>query len=83
MNRRDLPTLLADLDDLLSRAKDADVPQVTLDALHRARLALYLDSQAPDRESVPPLFETNQPARRTAVEHFRAARALVKGIAKP
>lgn len=80
MNRRDLPTLLADLDDLMGRAKDAGVPQVTLDALHRARLALYLDSQGTERESVPPLFEANQPKRNAANEAFRNVRKILKDI---
>lgn len=79
MNRRDLPTLLADLDDLMGRAKDAGVPQPTLDALHRARLALYLDSQASERESLPPLFEANQPVRNAATEAFRNTRKILKG----
>lgn len=82
MNRRDLPTLLADLDDLALRAKDAGVTPDVLDALGRARDALYLLSQLPKRDSVPPVFEDERPtypprnheARKTASDHFQKAR---------
>lgn len=80
MNRRDLPTLLADLDDLCLRAKDAGVTPALLHTLGQARDQLWLLSQLPERESVPPLFEANQHERRTAIEHFRRARELVKDI---
>ncbi len=82
MNRRSLPELLADLDDLTLRSRDAGVTPDILTHLARARDALYLLSQLPERDSVPPLFESNQPARRTANEHFRNASKLMKGILK-
>lgn len=86
MNRRDLPTLLADLDDLALRCKDAGVTQDILSCLGHARDGLYLLSQLPERESVPPVWEDERPSyaprnaetRKTATEHFRKAREYAR-----
>lgn len=79
MNRRDLGTVLSDLDELLTRAADADASQGTLELLNRARMSLYLDTRLPERDSVPPLLESNSPTRTKAEESFRKARAILKG----
>ena len=79
MNRRDLPSILADLDDLALRCKDAGITPDVLGILGRARDSLYLLSQLPERESVPPLYESNQPTRTAGIESFRKARAILKG----
>jgi hypothetical protein len=80
LNRRDLPTLLADLDDLCLRAKDAGVTPALLHTLGQARDQLWLLSQLPERESVPPLLEANQPARTAATIAFRAARKILADL---
>lgn len=80
MNRRDLPSLLGDLDDLALRCKDAGVPPACLEFLGRARDTLWLHSQLPERDSVPPVIQGNLEARATANKHFQNARNLLKGI---
>lgn len=83
MNRRDLPTLLSDLDDLALRCKDAGVTADVMAYLGRARDALYLLAELPITVEAPPAFEPDErpsytprnfEARRTATEHFRRSR---------
>lgn len=80
MNRHDIPALLADLDDLCARMRDADLPTGILVTLALARSDLYLLAKLPppepdSRPSSPPgLFEENQRVRQTAKDHFRKAR---------
>lgn len=80
VNRRDLPTLLADLDDLALRCKDAGVAPIVLSCLGRARDCLWLESQTPERDSVPPVLDANRATRALADSHFQAARKILKGI---
>lgn len=80
MNRRDIPAILADLDELALRCRDAGVEADIMGSLQRARAGLYVLAQLPDRESLPPLCEANQPKRTAATEAFRKARALLKGL---
>lgn len=80
MNRRDIPAILADLDDVASRCKDAGADAEIMGSLQRARAALYVLSQLPDRESLPPLCESNQPKRTAATMAFQRARKLLEGI---
>lgn len=79
MNRRDLPALWADLSELTLRCRDAGVSDSTMTYLARARDCLYLESQIQERESLPPLVESNQAKRTAATEAFRNARKLLKG----
>jgi hypothetical protein len=79
MNRRSIPELSADLEDLVLRCKDAGVEQETLAALQRARLGLYLEEakQLREAEAFPeerPSYAPNAATRRTATEHFRKAK---------
>ncbi len=80
MNRRDIPSILADLDDVALRAKDAGITPEVMTHLGRARDALYLLSQLPERESCPPLYESNQPVRTAATIAFRRARKLLEEV---
>lgn len=65
MNRHNITTVLADLDDVIARLRDAGA-RVT--GLERERIAL---EPPPDRNSYPP---GNGETRRTASEHFAKAR---------
>ena len=84
--RRDVETVLADLESLMGDARDAldastDTGRLILVHLANARECLR---QAVDsRASIPPgTYDANQPARRTATGHFREARRLVAEIKK-
>lgn len=80
MNRRDIPAILADLDDVASRCRDAGADAEIMGSLSRARGALYVLSQLPDTPSMPPLCEANQPKRTAATVAFQRARKLLEGV---
>lgn len=89
MNRHDVSSLLEDLENLISDARDALVSgsesdRLTLVHLANARESLrkVVDSSMV-RDSMPPLLASNQPTRTTAAEHFRRARELVAPLAAP
>ena len=67
MNRSTLPAILADLDDCISRLRDAGAPVLEL---QKARDRLE-PAWEPERPSYPP---NNGQVRRTASEHFARAR---------
>lgn len=80
--------LAGDIRDCASRLKDLGFPGFSEDLYHAAnetermarkgeRPGLVL---APERDSLPPLHEANQPKRTAATEAFRKARALLKGL---
>lgn len=78
MNRRSLPELLADLEDLRGRLKDAQVTQGVLSHLTQAEVALKLvimrhpEPEWPEER--PSYAPRNVETRKTASEHFRQSR---------
>lgn len=80
MNRRDLPTLLADLEDLRGRLRDAQVPGDVLAHVTQAAVALRLEvlrkPTFPDER--PSYAPRNIETRKTASEHFRRAREYAR-----
>lgn len=75
-----MPALLADLEDLRSRLRDADCPQEVVGHVVQAEVALRLViMRRPD--SVPPLAE-NQRKRSETDQAFRNASKLMKGLLK-
>ncbi len=83
-----LSELSGDYQDLYDRVRDLAVrsqhepfQRYALEQTQRAKA--YLDTIVSDlraRESLPPLAESNQPARTAATEAFRNARKLLKDI---
>lgn len=67
-DRADLAPILADLDDCISRLRDAGAPVLEL---QKARDRLEPREWEPERPSYPP---NNGHTRRTASEHFKQAR---------
>lgn len=83
MNRSDPADVLADLQELLGRARDlpgSDDTKLLLVYLENAR-ELLLRACRGERHSMPPgAYEANQPARRTATERFQEARRILGAI---
>lgn len=80
MNRTDPSRILADLEALISDTRDCldashEPNRLTLVHLANARECLrkVVESRE-ERQTMPPLFESNNRTRRTAQEHFRKAR---------
>lgn len=92
MTTRDLISRLTELSgdyqDLYYRVRDISVraqhQSFQIHALEQTKRArAYLDTIISDlkaRESLPPLAESNQPARTAATEAFRRSREILKDI---
>jgi hypothetical protein len=97
MNRSDIASILADIDDTMSHVRDlsaspgrAAALQCLADArrhLAGATRTITLDdcvslSTRTIFDSVPPIATDNQPVRNRANEAFRESRRILKGVLK-
>ncbi len=75
MNRSDASALAGDLLDCAGRLRDMGLPGLAEDCEHAAS-----EVSKKGRDSVPPLYESNQPVRTAAIQAFRNVRKLLKDV---